>query len=385
MTDRVTPSARMTEYDGLRGVAAFAVLWAHVFAPLFQGGVWADNAIAQALWFSPLHFIDGSVAVYIFFALSGYVLARMFLASGFDYGRWVPSRVTRLLVPILAAIALNLVVILVLRGVALLDQQNVKEFVPPWPGFSEIARDAVVIFGSSGTLGPLWTMQWEMIFSLLLPLFVLVALRQPLWLLVASGILLSAVAMFVSTATSGSQAIGLAVYMPMFLLGVGLASHDVDARTARVWNSWSAHRRRTVGGVLVAVVLVLLSAKWFVLAGIPLNLAWNRAIDLVLVLPGVVFLLIIVRRVSWVAAILNSALGQWLGRISFSLYLTHVPFWIATITILGQSVFSAFVALAIALAGSYVFCVLIERRAHRWARSLNRRGATVLTVSDAVP
>jgi len=80
-----------------------------------------------------------------------------------------------------------------------------------------------------------------------------------------------------------------------------------------------------------------------------------------------------VRRLAVVARVMNSAVGQWLGRISFSLYLTHVPFWIATITIMGQTVFSAFVALVVALGGSYLFSVLIERRAHRLARSLYRR------------
>jgi peptidoglycan/LPS O-acetylase OafA/YrhL len=125
MTERAAAHERMTEYDGLRGFAAFAVLWAHVFAPLFQGGVWADNAVAQALWFSPLHFMDGSVAVYTFFALSGFVLTRMCQGASFDFGRWVPSRVTRLMVPILAAIAVNLLVILTLRGLPILDQQNV--------------------------------------------------------------------------------------------------------------------------------------------------------------------------------------------------------------------------------------------------------------------
>jgi hypothetical protein len=36
-------------------------------------------------------------------------------------------------------------------------------------------------------------------------------------------------------------------------------------------------------------------------------------------LPGIVLLLIIVRRVAWLAAIMNASFGQWLGRISLSL------------------------------------------------------------------
>ena len=190
----------MAEYDGLRGIAAFAVLVAHVFAPIFQGGEWSDSAVAQALWNSPLHFIDGSVAVYIFFALSGFVLGRMYSAPGFAYGPWVPSRVARLMVPILASIALNVLVIVLLHAVPLLSAQNVEAFVSPVPSAAQVIQDSVVIFGRSGTLGPLWTMQWERIFSLLLPVFVLVALRLPLPLILAGSVLLSAFSLYASTA-----------------------------------------------------------------------------------------------------------------------------------------------------------------------------------------
>jgi peptidoglycan/LPS O-acetylase OafA/YrhL len=240
-----------------------------------------------------------------------------------------------------------------------------------------------VLFGSSGTLGPLWTMQWEMLFSLLLPLFVLVAVPLPLWLLLSGSVALSVIAMLVSGTTSGSAALGLAIYMPMFMLGVALAVHDVESSQRRLWGGWSERRRRVTGTMLVGLTLLLLSAKWFVLVGIPLDPAWSLAIDLALVLPGVVLLLVLVRQVSWLAALMNSAVGQWLGRVSFSLYLTHVPLWIATIAILGQSVASAVVAMVVALAGSYLFSVLIELRAHRWARALYRRG--VPTPSEATP
>jgi hypothetical protein len=51
---------------------------------------------------------------------------------------------------------------------------------------------------------------------------------------------------------------------------------------------------------------------------------------------------------------------------------THLAFWIATIAIHGQPVASEFVAMAVAFIGSHLFSVLIERRAHAWARSIYR-------------
>ncbi|MEO5994278.1 MAG: acyltransferase family protein, partial [Arthrobacter sp.] len=76
--------------DGLRGLAALAVLWNHLGLERV-GGVTAPT---WTLWLA-----DGTAAVMIFFVLSGYVigLTTPFAAGPKDVGRYARKRVLRLL------------------------------------------------------------------------------------------------------------------------------------------------------------------------------------------------------------------------------------------------------------------------------------------------
>jgi uncharacterized membrane protein YcfT len=73
---------RIAYLESIRGLAALQVLLLHFFAAFAPDLVFAlpaGAAVAAAIHLSPLYFLyDGYSAVYIFFALSGYVLSRSF-------------------------------------------------------------------------------------------------------------------------------------------------------------------------------------------------------------------------------------------------------------------------------------------------------------------
>ena len=92
------------------------------------------------------------------------------------------------------------------------------------PHLHEIPADALLLRGTQALLPPLWSLKWEVIFSLLLPLAVYVAARTPRRGAVQVVVLL-AITCF-GTETSGGR--GYFLYLPMF--GVGA----VMARTAIV-------------------------------------------------------------------------------------------------------------------------------------------------------
>src|SRR3981189_1343473 len=73
---------RIAYLESIRGLAALQVLLLHflaAFAPDLVFSLPATAAVAGYIHLSPLYFLyDGSSAVYIFFALSGYVLTRSF-------------------------------------------------------------------------------------------------------------------------------------------------------------------------------------------------------------------------------------------------------------------------------------------------------------------
>src|ERR1700682_5702612 len=98
---------RIAYLESIRGLAAVQVLLLHflaAFAPDLVFSLPAGAAVAGYIHLSPLYFLyDGYSAVYIFFALSGYVLTRSFVRNLAQPSSQILARVIRLGLPALAA------------------------------------------------------------------------------------------------------------------------------------------------------------------------------------------------------------------------------------------------------------------------------------------
>jgi peptidoglycan/LPS O-acetylase OafA/YrhL len=98
---------RIAYLESIRGLAALQVLLLHFFAAFAPDLVFAlpaGAAVAGVIHLSPLYFLyDGYSAVYIFFALSGYVLSRSFERQLAQPASQILPRVIRLGLPALAA------------------------------------------------------------------------------------------------------------------------------------------------------------------------------------------------------------------------------------------------------------------------------------------
>jgi peptidoglycan/LPS O-acetylase OafA/YrhL len=107
VTDRPQKAPRIAYLESIRGLAAVQVLLLHFFAAFAPDLVFALPAaatVAGIIHLSPLYFLyDGYSAVYIFFALSGYVLSRSFERHLAQPSSQVLARVIRLGLPALAA------------------------------------------------------------------------------------------------------------------------------------------------------------------------------------------------------------------------------------------------------------------------------------------
>lgn len=108
---------RIAYLESIRGLAALQVLLLHffaAFAPDLVNALPAGAAIAGAIHLSPLYFLyDGYSAVYIFFALSGYVLTRSFERNLVNPPSQILGRVIRLGLPAIAAVLVAASVMLV--------------------------------------------------------------------------------------------------------------------------------------------------------------------------------------------------------------------------------------------------------------------------------
>ena len=98
---------RIAYLESIRGLAALQVLLLHflaAFAPDLVFSLPAGAAVAGYIHLSPLYFLyDGYSAVYIFFALSGYVLTRSFERHLAQPSSQILARVIRLGLPAITA------------------------------------------------------------------------------------------------------------------------------------------------------------------------------------------------------------------------------------------------------------------------------------------
>jgi peptidoglycan/LPS O-acetylase OafA/YrhL len=99
-------ASRISFLESIRGLAATQVLLLHLFVAFVPDLVNSSpsSAVAASIHLSPLYFLyDGYSAVYIFFALSGYVLTRSFERHPIEPWQ-VGARAVRLGLPALAAV-----------------------------------------------------------------------------------------------------------------------------------------------------------------------------------------------------------------------------------------------------------------------------------------
>lgn len=362
------PPHRLASLDGLRGVASLVVVVNHslltipAVAAIFYAGAPTITA-GSALWFAaytPLHlFWGGTESVYLFFVLSGIVLVLPVLRSPrFAYLGYYPRRIIRLYGPVLAAVAFALITVVLVPRSSAVDLGPWMNSRPSGYSLSGFLRDATLVTGSSGFVSPLWTLRWEVLFSLLLPFYVW-AVRSRRW-----GALALAVAV-------GCLALGSAADNdPLFFLsifGVGAIAIAHWDRVAAVGAATDRHRY--AWPAVVALAVLLTTSRWdFLGAGMPRAVA--DRLEWVSVL-GVALIVFCAALWSPIRAALESRVAQWLGRVSFSLYLVHEPIIIAlrfTLVSVDPWVTIA-LAIPLSLGVSALFARLVEMPLHRLARA----------------
>lgn len=373
---------RLVALDGLRGVAALIVLFSHLsltLAPLSD--VWIKPADVHppmwSVWWwltsTPAQLmVAGPEAVLVFFVLSGLVVALPVLRRpDFDWVAYYARRIVRLWLPVAASIVLALLL------VTIVDQSRADQssnWVKLWsvhnPAWAVVVSAFDPLFGNVSLNNPLWTIHWEVAFSLLLPAFVAVAVltRRWWWITLLATLPMVAIGTLFSLTPW--------MFLPVFLVGAVIA---VRLDALRAW----AERRRSsrwfgVGcAVALVVSLLLLGLHWTVWGALG---GPARAQTLTKSLEYVGAAGLVVLAIIWRPAIrlLTTRVVRWLGRISFSLYLVHVPIILAIASLFGRSATPVRLVLsaAVALVAAELFTRFIEAPSHRLSK---RAGLVVST------
>lgn len=356
---------RLTSLDGLRGVAALIVVAHHIsllyqpFAATYMGGDLPPEG-SVAWWFShsPLKLITaGPEAVIIFFVLSGFVLSLPVLRPReFDWMAYFPRRLVRIGLPVLCSLVLA-------AGLALLVPQVPRFGTSTWVAATSVHPLSIERFLVNvdplmvdvSLNNPLWSIFWEMAFSMSLALFIgLAVVLKRFWPLV----LALAVASTFLGIDSQAQSFR---YLPAFF--VGALAAVLFPRIRKLGSAISGWRLgHLVWAVAFVGSLLLLIGTWLFPALSPIPAMWLAGFQPV----AAVIILIVCLEWAPLAWLLSVGPLRWAGMISFSLYLVHVPI-ILTFYYLFPTLslpVVAVLAVVTAIVVSAGFYWLVEKRSH---------------------
>jgi peptidoglycan/LPS O-acetylase OafA/YrhL len=351
------------DLDSTRGFAALIVFLAHA---LFFIRLPISESYTRHVGIGLLRrVLDGGAAVDYFFVLSGFVLALPFVGNeerAFSTPEFWARRVVRIMPTYWAALAAALL----LRYLC-----NALEATPADPavlltnwskplGVHEVISHIALIWRDFDTTlvnGPIWSLAVEMQISLLLPLFI-VFLRIKNRFLEPVSIL--ALSLYVSSRYHEAF-----TWLPLFVVGVIIAQY----RTQLIVKTTSLSRASTLLLYVTACALI-----------------WNREIQPVWSFPDVgqewlsgmgaaiVLTLVISRR--YPSRLLANGPSRFLGKISYSFYLVHLPILQATILILRTSGWNDWLVLPLGIllsfAGTLALYFTVEEPSLRWGRQVSR-------------
>ncbi len=314
---------RVYSVEVLRGLAALWVAWFHM----------TTETVPVAGSF-------GWLGVDVFFVISGFVIPLSLRGADYrvpDFGRFLTRRLVRLEPPYLISIALTIALAYA--------SSTAPGFRGEAPGFT-IAQVAshiaylVPLFDQEWILPIYWTLAYELVFYFTCGLFFPFLFKHSiLWALALATIAL------IPSALSGN------VEPRSFEFLIGFAAMRYFVGRDRLW-VFLATTALSAG--------VLFAAEFTPQA----------------IVCGATALIIVFLKIPKLAPL------TFLGTISYSLYLIHVPIGGRVVNLGKRFVEGAAVELAlsafaivVSLAAAYVFYRLIEARAVRWSKRLNRSSA----------
>jgi peptidoglycan/LPS O-acetylase OafA/YrhL len=313
-------SERYEALDSLRGIAALVVVLFHCYVALPE-----LPASLHWAYYTPLRdLVNGRAAVVVFFTLSGFVLALPFYRHNrLSYPLYLIRRFCRIYIPFAVAIVLA-VGLYALTGKHPLPDYSYwlnSQWPEVWPGGRVLAAH----FLMEGTLNHMifdevmWSLVHEMRISIFFPLLVLLCAGTVRGLAVAiicyiagTWMLMSSDKPVVGLVAPEDFILTLAVtvrYATFFLFGILLCKH-ADAM------------RRLIGYVPRKI------QPWLAILLLPLFMDLQRIpLPVTDVLSGIgaIAAIVLALAVHEVKRFLEFGLWKWLGRISYSLYLIHLP------------------------------------------------------------
>ncbi|GAC1042242.1 acyltransferase family protein [Rhizobium sp. No.120] len=369
---------RYESLDGLRGVASLIVVMTHVM--LTQPAFWSRvihedtspmSALETIAFDTPVRLLfGGSRAVILFFVLSGFVLALPWLTDrARSYGNFILYRVCRIYLPYLVAMTLAALMAASIGGYAIPSASGWINGYGWTNRLDPLSAPSVLLMlnnvYSTWIDNPTWSLVWEMRVSLFFPLIIIPIVRfGPLGIIAVAAALWGAFyagqsieAHFPASSAFLGDPHKAFYYASFFLIGSTLAKYrDILFRMC------SAH-----GGMGSIAMLIIGLTIWLT--------NWGTYTELMEGF-GAAALIVAAASSGMPRKWLMTAPVQWLGKVSYSLYLIHVPIIMGTQYLFNTRMYNgdmAFIAAATSLLLAEVFYRNVERPAHELGKALTSR------------
>jgi peptidoglycan/LPS O-acetylase OafA/YrhL len=316
---------------------------------------------------------DGYLGVDLFFTLSGFILAHVYLseveAGRFGYGPFLKNRIARIYPMHLAALAAMLALY---AGASLM---GVGVGAPEAFKLADLPRHLLMIhaWGTTQTVGwnfPSWSISAEWAAYLLFPLVAALVLktRRAGWMLAGALALclgsfyaldhLHEVRAFWQVGREFSQMtaqIGVLRILPSFLLGVALYAFCRNT-SAPAWAAWPITLASALWIIAVATFDLWEGLTWFGFAGLLFGLSetGRHGVDKPVAGDRFVFL----------------------GAASYALYMTHLPvdiIWFHALEKIGLDENASVLLRAGALIGVFAVCIVVSVFAYLWLEEPARK------------
>jgi peptidoglycan/LPS O-acetylase OafA/YrhL len=318
--ETTAPTRRLTALDSIRGIASFSVLLCHYRLALPQE---TSASLVSFIWPPLLNlFTNGDAAVILFFVLSGYVLSLPFFrGTQPSYARYVFKRVCRIYIPFA-------VVVFVAALFSCIPA--VRE---PLAGVGNWLNEQMGSVGSSALAGhflmigtqpdialdsPLWTLIYEMRVSLIFPLLIILCRDTRLALPVAAIMLVASTRLLVALGSVAPWKVDTfwitilwtVRMIPYFMFGILLSKHSDEVRK---------FTQRVPVPIRIALLVVPIVTFTIEHRGY-LSIRRDTLYDI-----SAAMVVVLALDTPQITAMLNRVVLQWLGRISYSVYLIHTP------------------------------------------------------------
>ena len=374
----MSKSGRIEVLDSIRGIAAFIVVIHHCFITRavysdYFFTHWQTPATGLASWiflYTPARLVwSGYEAVTLFYILSGLVLALPWVTGKAPgYRDFAIRRMCRLYIPYVVAIAVAgiLNVVFLKHSFVIGASKWVNEMTWSHPVTLSVIIDHLALIGHHATInGVTHTLIWEIRVSLIFPLLILPIMR---WGLRGAAALLSVLVAIII----GMQLL----YGDMGAFGDLLiaAKNQSILNRAAFEVQWTAYYSCFfVFGSLIAARLSEIRlfltrfGSWFSFALLLSGLLifqghWSRwhALQELMVAVGSILILSAALSPGAIETGLLKRSPRYLGKISFSLYLVHVPLILA-LTILTHNSLPLPVLIVIVVPVSILLAIAFDR------------------------